>query len=48
MWITLYLQVEELGLIKSKHTSGSKKKYMHEVKEKPQLTTLVYHFVPIL
>jgi hypothetical protein len=40
--------MEELGLIKSEHMRGSKKKCIHEVKDKPQLTALVYHLVPIL
>jgi hypothetical protein len=34
--------------IESKHVRGRKKKNIHEVKEKPQLAALVYHFVPVV
>jgi hypothetical protein len=49
MWITFSLQVEELALIdKVKTYEGWKKKYIHEIKEKPQLAALVDHFVPLV
>lgn len=35
-----------MACIELKRVRGTKKKNIHEVKEKPQLAALVYHFVP--
>jgi hypothetical protein len=34
--------------IESKHVKRRNDKNIHEVKEKPQLAALVYHFVPLV